>query len=437
MVDFIYLVGGLKLEEQKIGTRMERRLKLEKRRKRKIFTIFITLLMIFISIFFFSYLRNCLSKPGKETAQEQTTSSTSEEEQPTSTEEELVFSGKTNLLIVGSDKSLEQISPNSVILTSYNSISEESLLLSIPLRTILQFSEEAVTVQQLLKEGRIEDLKSAINDSIGIEVDHYILVNVFDLVEKIGGVSVNIPENFSFPDINTDVTVLLEKGEKNLSGDLAISYLHYISGEGESILHVSDQQDIYLSILDKLMANKSYSEIANEMQLISEYFASDFSVEELISLGSSMTKLQESKIFKDKTLPIIVAEIDGNNYHVPQPEKITEIFGEFEPVISPEEKEKSDIIILNGCGSPGIANNAGNKLQDDFQIVEIGNAASFQYTETKIIVTSFKISVIEDAISIRELLGVGKIVTDGSLSEQSRQRADIVIIIGSDYIPIG
>jgi len=436
-VDFIYLVGGLKLEEQKIGTRMERRLKLEKRRKRKIFTIFITLLMIFISIFFFSYLRNCLSKPGKETAQEQTTSSTSEEEQPTSTEEELVFSGKTNLLIVGSDKSLEQISPNSVILTSYNSISEESLLLSVPLRTILQFSEEAVTVQQLLKEGRIEDLKSAINDSIGIEVDHYILVNVFDLVEKIGGVSVNIPENISFPDINTDVTVLLEKGEKNLSGDLAISYLHYISGEGESILHVSDQQDIYLSILDKLMANKSYSEIANEMQLISEYFASDFSVEELISLGSSMTKLQESKIFKDKTLPIIVAEIDGNNYHVPQPEKITEIFGEFEPVISPEEKEKSDIIILNGCGSPGIANNAGNKLQDDFQIVEIGNAASFQYTETKIIVTSFKISVIEDAISIRELLGVGKIVTDGSLSEQSRQRADIVIIIGSDYIPIG
>ncbi len=424
------------MEEQKIGTRMERRLKLEKRRKRKIFTIFITLLMIFISIFFFSYLRNCLSKPGKETAQEQTTSSTSEEEQPTSTEEELVFSGKTNLLIIGSDKSLEQISPNSVILTSYNSISEESLLLSIPLRTILQFSGEAVTVQQLLKEGRIEDLKSAINDSIGIEVDHYILVNVFDLVEKIGGVSVNIPENISFPDINTDVTVLLEKGEKNLSGDLAISYLHYISGEGESILHVSDQQDVYLSILDKLMANKSYSEIANEMQLISEYFASDFSVEELISLGSSMTKLQESKIFKDKTLPIIVVEIDGNNYHVPQPEKITEIFGEFESVVTPEEKEKSDIIILNGCGSPGIANSAGNKLQNDFQIVEIGNAASFQYTETKIIVTSFKISVIEDAISIRELLGVGKIVTDGSLSEQTRQKADIVIIISSDYLPL-
>jgi len=429
-------VRRLKLEEQKIGTRMERRLRLEKRRKRKIFTIFITLLMIFISIFFFSYLRNCLSKPGKETAQEQTTSSTSEEEQPTSTEEELVFSGKTNLLIIGSDKSLEQISPNSVILTSYNSISEESLLLSIPLRTILQFSGEAVTVQQLLKEGRIEDLKSAINDSIGIEVDHYILVNVFDLVEKIGGVSVNIPENISFPDINTDVTVLLEKGEKNLSGDLAISYLHYISGEGESILHVSDQQDVYLSILDKLMANKSYSEIANEMQLISEYFASDFSVEELISLGSSMTKLQESKIFKDKTLPIIVVEIDGNNYHVPQPEKITEIFGEFESVVTPEEKEKSDIIILNGCGSPGIANSAGNKLQNDFQIVEIGNAASFQYTETKIIVTSFKISVIEDAISIRELLGVGKIVTDGSLSEQTRQKADIVIIISSDYLPL-
>jgi len=424
------------LEDRKTSTRMERRLKLEKRRKRKILTIFTILLIIFVLILSFSYLKDCLFKPGKETSQEQKTSSTSEEEQLTSTEEEVVFSGKTNLLIIGSDKSLEQISPNSVILNSYNSISEESLLLSIPLRTILQFSGEAVTVQQLLKEGRIEDLKAAINDSIGIEVDHYVLVNVFDLVNKIGGVAVNIPENISFPDINTDVTVSLEKGERNLSEDLAISYLHYISGEGESILHVSDQQDVYLSILDKLMANKSYSEIANEMQLISECFTSDFSIEELISLGSSITKLQESKIFKDKTLPIIVAEIDGNSYHVPQPEKITEILGEFESVVIPEEKEKSDIIILNGCGSPGIANSAGNKLQNDFQIVEIGNAASFQYTETKIIITSFTISVIEDAISIRELLGVGKIVTDGTLSEQTRQKANIVIIIGSDYLPL-
>ncbi len=424
------------MEEQKIGTRMERRLKSQRNKRRKRFITFVVLLTILLLIYYIFYIQKGLFKSGRETAQEQTTSSASEEEQPTSTEEELVFSGKTNLLIIGSDKSLEQISPNSVILVSYNSISEESLLLSIPLRTILQFSGEAVTVQQLLKEGRIEDLKSAINDSIGIEVDHHILVNVFDLVEKIGGVSVNIPENISFPDINTDVTVLLEKGEKNLSGDLAISYLHYISGEGESIFNVSDQQGVYLSILDKLMANKSYSEIANEMQLISECFASDFSVEELISLGSSMTKLQESKIFKDKTLPIIVVEIDGSNYHVPQPEKITEIFGEFKPVVSPEEEEKSDIIILNGCGSPGIANNAGNKLQDDFQIVEIGNAASFQYIETKIIVTSFKISVIEDAISIRELLGVGKIVTDGLLSEQTKQKADIVILIGSDYLPL-
>ena len=424
------------MEDRKTSTRMERRLKLEKRRKRKILTIFTILLIIFVLILSFSYLKDCLFKPGKETSQEQKTSSTSEEEQLTSTEEEVVFSGKTNLLIIGSDKSLEQISPNSVILNSYNSISEESLLLSIPLRTILQFSGEAVTVQQLLKEGRIEDLKAAINDSIGIEVDHYVLVNVFDLVNKIGGVAVNIPENISFPDINTDVTVSLEKGERNLSEDLAISYLHYISGEGESILHVSDQQDVYLSILDKLMANKSYSEIANEMQLISECFTSDFSIEELISLGSSITKLQESKIFKDKTLPIIVAEIDGNSYHVPQPEKITEILGEFESVVIPEEKEKSDIIILNGCGSPGIANSAGNKLQNDFQIVEIGNAASFQYTETKIIITSFTISVIEDAISIRELLGVGKIVTDGTLSEQTRQKANIVIIIGSDYLPL-
>lgn len=429
-------VGGLRLENKKIGSRMRRRRIIEKRRKRRTFTIFLTLLTIFILIFYFSYLRNCLFKPGKETEQEPTIASESEEETSTETEEELVFSGRRSFLIVGSDNSINNISPNSVILISYNSISEEILMISIPLQTLLQFNEAAVTVRQLLIENNIEDLKLALKNSLGIEIDNYILIDIFNVVEKIGGITVDIPESISFPDIKTKVTVSFEKGEMNLSGDLAISYLHYTSGEGVSILQVSDQQDVYLSILNKLMANKSFSEISEEIQLVSEYLSSDFNDVELISIGSSITRSQESKIFKDKTLPISVVEIDGNKYYIPQTKKISEILGEFVQFEAAEEIEKANIIILNGCGSLGIANSLGNKIQQDFQIVELGNAANFQHTETKIIITVFDLSIIEDAISLRENIGIGKIITNGNLTQETKQKADIVIIIGSDYLPL-
>jgi anionic cell wall polymer biosynthesis LytR-Cps2A-Psr (LCP) family protein len=422
-------VRRLELEKQNIGPRMRRRLESRKKR-RKLFIIFFSLVVISLLIYLIFYIL----RPGEKIAEEPTV--ISEEETTGEIKEEVVFTGRKNFLIIGSDHSLEQISPNSVVLISYNSSSEEALLLSIPLRTLLQSDDEAMTVEKLLREFQVEDLKSAIKNTLAIEIDNCVLVNVFDLLEKIGGISVYIPENISFPDVDSNVTVTLEKGERNLTGDLTISYLHYTSGESESILQVSDQQDIYLSILDKLMADKDFSEIANEMQLISEYISSDFSDVELISLGSSIVKLEESKIFKNKTLPVLATKIDGENHYVPQIEETARILSEFTTVADIEEREKSNIIVLNGCGSPGIAHNLSNKLQQDFQIVEIGNAASFQYTMSEIIVTSFNINVIEDAISIRNNMGVGEIITDGGLTEETKQKTDIVIIIGSDYIPL-
>jgi len=422
-------VRKLELEKQNIGTRMRRRLE-SRKKKKKLFIIFFSLLVILLLIYLIFYILQPVEKIAKEPTV------ISEEETTGEIKEEVVFTGRKNFLIIGSDHGLEQISPNSVVLVSYNSSSEEALMLSIPLRTLLQSDEEAMTVEKLLKEFQVEDLKLAIKNTLVTEIDNYILVNIFDLVEKIGGISVYIPESISFPDVDSNVTVTLEKGERNLTGDLTISYLHYTSGESESILQVSDQQDVHLSILDKLMADKDFSEIANEMQLISEYISSDFSDVELISLGSSIVKLEGSKIFKNKTLPVLATKIDGENYYVPQIEETAKILSEFTTVADIKEREKSNIIVLNGCGSPGIAHNLSNKLQRDFQIVEIGNAASFQYTMSEIIVTSFNINVIEDAIFIRNTMGVGEIITDGGLTEATKQKTDIVIIIGGDYIPL-
>lgn len=417
------------MEKKNIGPRMRRRLE-SRKKKRKLFTVLFSSLVISLLIYLIFYIFS----PGEKIAEEPKV--ISEEETTGEIKEEVVFTGRKNFLIIGSDHSLEQISPNSVVLVSYNSGSEEALLLSIPLRTLLQSDKEAMTVEKFLREFQIEDLKSAIKNTLAIEIDNYILVNVFDLLEKIGGISVYIPENISFPDVDSNVTVTIEKGERNLTGGLTISYLHYTSGESENILQVSDQQDVYLSILDKLLTYKDFSEIDNEMQLISKYISSDFSDVELISLGSSIFKLEESKIFRNKTLPVLAAKIDGENYYVPQIEETIRILSEFTTVVDIEEREISNIIVLNGCGSPGIAHNLSNKLQQDFQIVEIGNAASFQYKMSEIIVTSFNINVIEDAISIRNTMGVGEIIKEGGLNEVTQEKTDIVIIIGSDYIPL-
>lgn len=92
------------------------------------------------------------------------------------------------------------------------------------------------------------------------------------------------------------------------------------------------------------------------------------------------------------------------------------------------------VIVLNGSGDPGAANQLAEKLtQNSFSIVAIRNADSFDHEETEIIIyedqndgDSWKQG---QAASVKRVLKVGKIVT----KEMDQEVADLAVLIGKDY----
>jgi hypothetical protein len=89
--------------------------------------------------------------------------------------------------------------------------------------------------------------------------------------------------------------------------------------------------------------------------------------------------------------------------------------------------ELPKVIILNGCGVPGIGGEvAGKLIENGFRVVDIKNASNFNYYET---IISFSTDKRRKAEKVKELLGVGILKRENITSGF----VDITVIVGADY----
>jgi hypothetical protein len=95
-----------------------------------------------------------------------------------------------------------------------------------------------------------------------------------------------------------------------------------------------------------------------------------------------------------------------------------------------EEEPLPRVIVLNGCGRPGIGAAVAKLLaKNGFIIIETKNADNFNYEQTKIII--YKGDLVS-AEKIRRLLGVGKFIN----RHISQNIIDLTVVIGKDYKPL-
>lgn len=125
-------------------------------------------------------------------------------------------------------------------------------------------------------------------------------------------------------------------------------------------------------------------------------------------------------------LPVKPLMMENKVYFEPVRESIDrlveEIYG-----IKTRKAKTTRVVILNGCGIPGIAGKVTEKLvQNGYKITESKNADNFNYTVTQII--SFKADL-TIAKNVREVLGVGEVVR----KRAPQDLVDIAVIIGKDY----
>jgi hypothetical protein len=219
--------------------------------------------------------------------------------------------------------------------------------------------------------------------------------------------------------------------------------LKYFSGI-ERDIPVEDIK-IQKKIIDTIMARivgEGEEDLTNNINLVKDYIDSDLSLEELLKLFSTFSKIETSKNMV-YTLMVSSTELEGEGIvYLPDVANLSNLFNKDqvqEEVVIGAERTIT-VTILNGVGTPGIAAELSDALKAQvyesgkvkFDILEVGNADNFNYSESEVVVYSSNESIIMTAASeIKGMLGTGNITT----REEEVVSSDIVIILGSDYDP--
>jgi anionic cell wall polymer biosynthesis LytR-Cps2A-Psr (LCP) family protein len=358
-----------------------------------------------------------------------------------------------NVMFAGSGEDLLEPDINSIIFTSYYSAADESRSLCIPVKTLMDVPGiGAELVGRSVGIGGMDLLGLTLKNGLGMdmEIDCYLLMDVSGVVDKLGGIEMELDQPYVINNYSDGSTFSLEQGTNLLDGSETLNLLKYFSGIEKDV--PLEDMKIQKKVIDTIIlkiVGENEDDLTGSVNLIKDLIDTDLSLEELLKLFSTFSNIEEEKniIY---TLEASSTELEGEGVvYIPDVSGLSELF-HTEQAPSGEvakTEETVDVIILNGVGTPGIANEVSALLNSGTYVYEsgknkfyvppqeeggIGNADNFNYAATEILVyTPDDASVIDAANELKEILGAGEI----TVKEGEVAASDIIIIIGADYNP--
>ena len=158
--------------------------------------------------------------------------------------------------------------------------------------------------------GGTEQLRSEIEDLLGIPVDFYVSVNLkgfIELVDQIGGVDFEVPEDMNYDDPYQDLHIHFKAGLQHLDGQQAMEVVRFRhnndnSGYGgrQDIGRIETQQAFLKTVAQKLLKVENVPAMA---ETFLKYVKTDLTLGNLVWLGNEALSMGGMSAVTFATLP--------------------------------------------------------------------------------------------------------------------------------------
>jgi len=354
--------------------------------------------------------------------------------------ESLVLGQDISIVISGAGEDLLEPEINAVIFSKYSSAQNQLTSLTMPATTLMEIPGFGLdSVDRSVEFGGMDLMKLTLKDNIGMDVGNYLLIDIFNTVNTLEGINLELDEPLSFQSASGD-TVQLQQGSNIINGETAIGFFNYHSGlAGEISAQQTHRQKLLMDTIISKIVGSEEGKLAESLSKISEFIDTDLNLEELSKVLSTFSNIPSGN---DKVygLDITPVEIEGNLFYVPDITRVADIFNT--EITVEEETEAAvtqtvTVTVLNGVGTPGIAGQTSELLKattfdtglKKYDVQNVGDADNYNYEITQILVSSEEAYAMTAAEDIKSILKAGEIKAqqDASLA------TDIVIILGQDY----
>ncbi len=367
--------------------------------------------------------------------------------------ESLALGKNINIVFTCAGENLLEPDVSTIIFSSYYSSENKLISLCIPPKTLMDIPTIGVElIGRSVNEGGMDLLDLSLENNLGMdmEVDYHILFDVYNTVNKLGGIVLELEDSVTVKNYDDGSNFNLEKGENLIDGAEALSFLKYFSGleEDVPVENITNQKLVIDAIIKKAVG-ESDEDLSTNLNLIKDYMDTNLSMEESLKIFSTFSSIEQASNQVYSLEVSSTPDPEGESiFYIPQDiSELSEIFSK-EGVGKPTEEtgdfnETVKITVLNGAyDSPeafGLATDTSeifrNLKFDDgrnkYDVTDIGNSDNI-YDNTQILVYSPDANKLAAADEIIQVLGTGSI----NMRENEAINSDIIIILGKDYLAL-
>ncbi|MDE6108654.1 MAG: LCP family protein, partial [Oscillospiraceae bacterium] len=177
----------------------------------------------------------------------------------------------------------DQVSGNTdtIMVCTYDTENQQIGLVSIPRDTfVIREGYRYRRINAAYANGGMEELKGAVSQTLGIPIDHHILIDTkifVELIDAVGGIDFDVPVHMAYDDPYQDLHIHYEPGLQHLTGQQALEVVRcrknsdgaggkiYDAYPDADIGRTRTQQALLTAVAKKVIANplkiRSYLEI--------------------------------------------------------------------------------------------------------------------------------------------------------------------------------
>ena len=205
-------------------------------------------------------------------------------------------SGVYTILLAGTDR--DGTRTDTIMLVCLNVNKNRVSLISIPRDTLVETRGGHGKINSVFgiygggKEG-MEALMLEIEDVLGILPTGYILVDLeafVQLVDTVGGVDFDLPQDMNYEDPTQDLYIHLQKGYQHLDGKKAIQLVRFRSYAEADIQRTKVQQSFMRALATQCLTLENLSKIREYCEIFEKYAHTNFSVGNLVYFAQELAK---------------------------------------------------------------------------------------------------------------------------------------------------
>lgn len=232
-----------------------------------------------------------------------------------------------SILLMGVDSEKDGLKKNSyangdgLMLITFNPDTLNITMMSIPRDSYVPISCRNNTKNKLTHAGWFgtDCMIQTIENVFDVDINYYLKVNfkgVVSLVDKLGGVTVDVPKRLCTDDSNRSGEVCIEAGVQTLNGEeaLVLARNRYDLKLGD-IDRGYNQQLLLKGLINKMTEIRSVSKVLNVLEEISNNLDTNLSTDEILSFYNIFKDVLESRKYQktDDFLNIIQIKLAGEN----------------------------------------------------------------------------------------------------------------------------